>query len=122
MGFKNSYKSSLFQITEENFKSRALELFYYQAENNEVYRRFIDYLKINVSSIKNLKDIPFMPIDFFKRHEIKTDLFDEEIIFTSSGTSGANTSRHFVSSIEFYLSNTIKNFELFYDKIDLSKV
>ena len=37
-----------------------------------------------------------------------------EVVFTSSGTSGAATSRHYVRSLDFYLENAERTFEYFF--------
>ncbi len=95
----------------------ALEIFFIQSANNEVYKKYIQALGIDPQSVDSIEKIPFMPISFFKTHEVITGTFQPEIIFESSGTTGENTSRHFVKSIQLYKKSFTKGFNLFYGDI-----
>ncbi len=77
----------------------------------------MDQLKIIPDTINNLKAIPFLPISFFKTHEIKSGVFEPEIIFESSGTTGENTSKHFVKKWSLYEESFVRGFESFYGDI-----
>ena len=70
-----------------------------------------------MSKINHLSEIPFLPIQFFKNNVIKTGIWNEEFIFTSSGTTGITTSQHFVRELNFYNQLTINGFEGFYGSI-----
>lgn len=94
-----------------------LSLFRHQAKENKIYREFISHLNIHPDSISSIAQIPFLPIEFFKSQTIKTGLWNEEIIFESSGTTGNNTSRHYISSTNHYLKNTQTIFEHFYGPV-----
>jgi phenylacetate-coenzyme A ligase PaaK-like adenylate-forming protein len=112
-----SYKSfiqRLPQITQDNFEEFALQLFRYQVKNNSVYHKYTGYLGLNPDKITSLEQIPFMPVEFFKRHAIKTERWEEENIFSSSGTSGNQTSQHPVREMSVYLDNTERIFTHFY--------
>ena len=50
----------------ENFEEQALEIFYFQATENAVYKQYLDHLKVDPFRIIALEDIPFLPISFFK--------------------------------------------------------
>ncbi len=65
-------------------------------------------------SVDSIEKIPYLPISFFKTHKVTTTVFEPEIIFESSGTTGVNTSRHFVKSKELYQRSFLKAFHLFY--------
>ena len=106
----------IFNTSELNFVDEALNAFHYQYLNNPIYHNFCNLLKINIEDVKNIDKIPFLPVSFFKSHEIKTNHFKEEIIFTSSGTTGNSTSRHFVKNITLYEKSFTTCFELFYGK------
>ena len=95
----------------------ALEIFFIQSANNEVYKKYIQALGIDPQSVDSIEKIPFMPISFFKTHEVITGTFQPEIIFESSGTTGENTSRHFVKSLQLYKKSFTKGFNLFYGDI-----
>lgn len=92
----------------------ALEIFRFQYQNNSLYQKYVDTLKIDLKSVNSIEAIPYLPISFFKTHEVKTTIFEPEIIFESSGTTGQNTSRHFVKSLSIYKKSFTKAFKLFY--------
>jgi phenylacetate-coenzyme A ligase PaaK-like adenylate-forming protein len=95
----------------------ALEIFYFQYNNNEVYKHYVGALRIDPHSIDSIETIPYLPISFFKTHKVVTTFFESEIIFESSGTTGENTSRHYVKSIELYQKSFLKGFKSFYGDI-----
>ena len=101
-----------------DFEKKALEIFKFQFENNLVYRSFCDLLCKHPSEIKDLKDIPFLPIDFFKSHEIKISSKKTSKIFTSSGTTGSNLSKHYVTDLDLYEKSFINCFKVFYGDIN----
>jgi len=102
---------------ESDFESVALHVFKYQAKFNPVYKEYITILKKDVSKIKSTIDIPFLPIDFFKTHQIITGTNNPEKTFFSSGTTGMVRSNHFITDLSVYEKSFIKSFELFYDSI-----
>ncbi|MBX9851715.1 MAG: acyl transferase [Cytophagaceae bacterium] len=102
MDFQNSFKAALFNITDSNFNEKAMELFKFQAENNTIYKTYLEALRINPLQIDEPSQIPFLPIDFFKTQKVTTGDFSEEIIFQSSGTTGQERSAHYVKDLNFY--------------------
>ena len=92
----------------------ALELFHFQYQNNEVYRRYTDSLQIKPESVDTVTKIPFLPVQFFKTNTIKTTDFEPEIIFESSGTTQSVNSHHYVKNLELYKKCFTQCFELFY--------
>ena len=101
-----------------DFEKKALEIFKFQFENNLVYRSFCDLLCKHPCEIKDLKDIPFLPIDFFKSHEIKISSKKTSKIFTSSGTTGSNLSKHYVTDLDLYEKSFMNCFKVFYGDIN----
>jgi hypothetical protein len=75
-----------------------------------------------VESIKELKDIPFLPVEFFKNKDIISGPMAPEIVFTSSGTTGMAQSRHPVSDISIYEKSFRRTFELFYGDIEKNTI
>lgn len=96
----------------EEFERIAMEIFHFQAENTPPYREYIRRIGCKVSAIERVDDIPFMPISLFKSHRV---LAGEEYqhIFTSSGTSSQQQSRHFVKSLEIYERSFVESFTMF---------
>jgi len=92
----------------------ALEIFRHQAKHCDIYHQYLQAIKVDALEIQNASDIPYLPISFFKTHRVITGHFTPEITFTSSGTSGSNTSRHLVRSIDTYRTAFHRAFELQY--------
>ncbi|MEO6232999.1 MAG: acyl transferase [Ferruginibacter sp.] len=112
---KNTIESSnIFGVAEENFNSFALEVFHFQYENNLVYNKFCHVLKIIPEQILHFKNIPFLPIQFFKSHQVKTTEFEPEVIFESSGTTQTIQSKHLVRFTNIYEKSFNKAFNQFY--------
>jgi len=96
-------ETAIFTITTpEEFEQLALKVFQYQYQHTSVYRQFCDFLKVNPASITKIKDIPFLPIQFFKSHRVISEGISEAITFTSSGTTGSITSKHLVAKLDLY--------------------
>jgi phenylacetate-coenzyme A ligase PaaK-like adenylate-forming protein len=85
-----------------------------QYDQNEIYRSYVYELGIDISGVKRIENIPFLPISFFKSHKIATTDFEPAIIFESSGTTGENTSSHFVKDLSVYKRSFLTAFRLFY--------
>lgn len=98
------------QVKPSNFDEIALKLFQFQAVQNPIYKQFLQLLAIDVNTIKKVEEIPFMPISFFKSHDIKSGNWEKEVIFTSSGTTGMTTSKHPVKDLSWYTNNCRSNF------------
>jgi acyl-CoA synthetase (AMP-forming)/AMP-acid ligase II len=64
--------------------------------------------------VNTIEKIPFLPIEFFKTHKIITGEQKEEIVFSSSGTTGPAQSRHYVTDVSIYQTSFRKGLELFY--------
>ncbi|WP_159950246.1 LuxE/PaaK family acyltransferase [Polaribacter septentrionalilitoris] len=111
-------KEHIFNIqSSADFTKVALAIFKHQFKNNKVYRSFCDLLYIHPSDVKNVEEIPFLPIQFFKSRKVIASLDQVQEIFTSSGTTGSITSKHFVTDIEFYNQSYLKGFAHFYGDI-----
>ena len=92
----------------------ALDIFRMQYEYNKIYKTYVDTLGVNVAGVNTIENIPFLPIQFFKSDAVTTTEFKPEIIFESSGTTGENTSRHFIKRLSLYKKSFTKGFNLFY--------
>ncbi|TYC10208.1 acyl transferase [Bizionia gelidisalsuginis] len=110
---------SIFNIkSSEEFEALALQVFNFQFKNNTVYRSFCDLINTHPSDVKHSTEIPFLPIQFFKSHTVVSTTNATEKIFTSSGTTGAVTSKHYVSDLSIYEESFNKGFEVFYGPIE----
>jgi phenylacetate-coenzyme A ligase PaaK-like adenylate-forming protein len=108
----------LTMITPSNFEEVALSVFLYQAKYNPLYARFVKLLKKKPSEVKSLKQIPFLPIQFFKSHAVKTGKWKTQTTFSSSGTTGQIPSKHLVNDLDFYLQNALKGFTNTYGEVE----
>ena len=104
--------------SDAEFEAAALELFRFQAERCKPYKEYISLLGIDPSEIERIEDIPFLPIELFKSHDIYCADTEPEIIFTSSNTGGTTPSRHMMASTEVYRRAFTQAFEAFYGKIE----
>ena len=104
----------MYTINEGSFESIALKLFQFQSKNNPLYRDFIAYLGIDPAQVKTINKIPFLPIAFFKNHQVKTGAWNEEAVFKSSGTTGSVPSVHLVDDLSFYHSHATRCFNQFF--------
>jgi phenylacetate-coenzyme A ligase PaaK-like adenylate-forming protein len=124
--------SDIFTISsQKQFEKIALKVFRFQYENNLVYQEFCDLMKTDISKVKTLKKIPFLPIQFFKSHEVVSNTNRVQETFTSSGTTSplapqggiSNetnkiiTSKHLVTDITLYQESYRKGFSQFYGNI-----
>ena len=97
------------------FEKLALELFHYQMENNPIYAPYAALiLKGKIPA--NIYEIPFLPIDFFKREQIICKGKAVEEVFLSSGTTGEQ-SNHLISDLTLYKKSFRKTFQKFYGDI-----
>jgi phenylacetate-coenzyme A ligase PaaK-like adenylate-forming protein len=104
--------------SEKDFKEIALQIFQYQAIHNPIYSEFLKHLNIDISDVNEIKEIPFLPINFFKEHKIVTGTAEIECIFSSSGTTASAQSKHFVSDVKVYEESYTKAFQQFYGNIE----
>lgn len=111
------FESQLYKVNDKSFEDIALSLFRYQAQNNAVYRNYITNLRVHPDKIHTVRDIPFLPISFFKTQTIKTGTWQPETTFTSSGTTGSTTSSHALADLSFYLTHSVRCFEYFFGDI-----
>jgi hypothetical protein len=111
-------EDKIFDVQQSGFERVALEVFDFQCRENVVYRSFINALKVDPRSVTSLASIPFLPVSFFKNHDIVSGSFTPEIVFESSGTTATGNSRHLVNAVDIYRKSFIDAFELFYGDID----
>jgi len=108
----------IFNLTsKEAFLKASLEIFKYQYTHVPIYRTFCEFLKKTPESVSKLEDIPFLPITFFKQQKILSSKKQQEVLFTSSGTTNTIPSKHFVADLKIYQESFLRGFEHFYGDI-----
>ncbi|NVN94371.1 MAG: acyl transferase [Bacteroidetes bacterium] len=100
------------------FNETAIELFHFQYKNNTIYKQFVDLNHINPIQVKTIAQIPFLPIEFFKSHNVVCGEIIPTDFFESSGTSGMQRSRHYFRSLAIYEESFLKGFAHFYGNIE----
>ncbi|WP_185853574.1 LuxE/PaaK family acyltransferase [Blattabacterium cuenoti] len=114
-----NFKKKIFSVlSKKEFENLTLDIFHYQIANNKIYKNYLQSLKIDPLEIKNISEIPFLPISFFKTHCIwSSQTSIPDVIFTSSGTTGIK-SKHYVADLSVYINSIRKGFEFFYGPIE----
>lgn len=106
-----SFLYNLSKINKSTFDNHAIELFKFQSRYNLVYKTYLESLNFNSEKVDRISQIPFLPIEFFKHHAVKTNDWDDEIVFESSGTTQIVTSKHYLPDLEFYHAHAREIFE-----------
>ena len=113
------HTQDIFSISsQKQFEKIALKVFRFQYDNNLVYQEFCRFLNVDKSAVKSLKQIPFLPIQFFKSHNVVSSIATVEETFTSSGTTGMITSKHLVTDVSVYEKSFQLAFSEFYGNIE----
>lgn len=115
---KVDYYNQLIALNrEKDFENLALEVFQLQVKSNKVYNEFIKNLGVSLFSVKEINQIPFLPVEIFKSQKVLTGDDTHQLIFTSSGSTGENVSKHFVKDVAFYEEIFTGIFKKFYGEI-----
>lgn len=99
------------------FDTIALEIFRFQAEYNPVYKQWVELLGVDPEIVTTVRGIPFLPIELFKTHDVTVfspDQLARSTCFTSSGTTGQQTSKHWVIDTDWYIEIAIKIWSQFF--------
>ncbi|HTB08039.1 MAG TPA: acyl transferase [Bacteroidia bacterium] len=100
--------------TDAGFDQLALEVFAYQFEHNKVYQEYVKAMGKKAEDVKHMEDIPFLPVSFFKTHNVVCGEDAPETTFTSSTTGGGEASKHMVKDLSIYKESFRKGFAHFY--------
>ena len=104
---------ALAEINPTNFEKKALEVFQFQRSNNPIYSEYCDALIKR--EMEGIKDIPFLPINFFKSHKVSCSPNVSEHYFESSGTSGQINSKHYYQNLDLYYQSIELGFHHFFN-------
>jgi hypothetical protein len=100
---------------EHDFLKQADTLFSLQKTENHVFGNYCNLVEKQIS--KSKMPYVFLPVSFFKTHEIKTGNFTPQMVFSSSSTSGTGQAFHYVKDMAVYEASFKKTFELFYGDV-----
>jgi len=101
--------------SESDFEEMSLNLFNFQMRNNPIYTQYASLILKNKIP-QNIYEIPFLPIDFFKKEQVICKGKKVEEIFMSSGMA-KEQSKHLISDVSLYEKSFLTSFELFYGNI-----
>jgi hypothetical protein len=102
----------IFSISNEaEFERTALEIFEFQSHNCKVYRDYLNLL--NFGKPTSIEEIPFLPISFFRTHQVITENTGFSKVFKSSGTTDAERSQHFIADLSLYEKSFEKSWRNF---------
>lgn len=96
------------------FEESALDVFNFQARNCAPYREYLSLIGVDPSGVRNLGDIPFLPVELFKSHKVYCGAEEPQKVFTSSSTTGQVPARHYVADLSLYENSFTRSFEMFY--------
>ena len=112
-------KDDIFSITDsEQFSRVAMDIFRFQAESCPPYREYLRLIGADVDSIRSIEQIPMLPIELFKSHNVYSAQSEPQIVFTSSATTGMVPSRHPVADLSIYERDFVESFRLFYGQVE----
>lgn len=106
------------QIRPDNFDDAALTLFRFQAKKNAVYRNYLKAIGVQAEAINDVMQIPFLPIGFFKTHQVLCEGWTATHYFESSGTTATGNSRHYLPKPALYEACFCYYFKQFYGAAD----
>lgn len=102
-------EQDIFSIqNESDFEKMAFRVFHFQVDNVPIYREFCQ--RINNLSPRTISEIPFLPISFFKSHQIIHENLNAEVVFKSSGTTSQTRSQHHVAFKDVYENSFLNTF------------
>ncbi len=99
----------LYQITASNFDEMAMATYERQYAQVPIYRQYVDML--GKARPQTLEEIPFLPIAFFKSHQIVLGENPIQQTFLSSGTTQQFRSQHHITDLNWYNASLLLGFE-----------
>jgi hypothetical protein len=104
----------VFLMQPAEMEGLALQAYRYQYHHNKIYGAFCRAVGKEPGQVHGLQQIPFLPIGFFKSHEVLTGREAPALVFESSGTGGQVNSLHLVRDPEIYIRSFLGGFRKFY--------
>ena len=116
MDFQNNYKNKIFSLQNQNFDTLALALYRFQSVENPLYQQYQKLMGIDYTKVADIAHIPYLPIEFFKTHQVLCKNCTVDLVFESSGTTGMQRSKHYIHDQELYKHSLFKGFEYFFGR------
>jgi hypothetical protein len=110
-------QKEILSLQPENFEELTFKVFWYQYQHNALYKHLVDYWTKNPLKISKITQIPCLPVEFFKYHQVMSTSKPIVRVFESSGTTQSQKSKHHIVDTSFYIQNAIQIFEQQYGKL-----
>jgi hypothetical protein len=109
-------ENTIFGITSQSdFESHSLALFRHQYANCRVYKEWADLIKCDIKKVTCHEQIPFLPIEFFKTHQVLSSALTKSALeFSSSATTSQVPAKHYVTDPDIYERSFTEGFRIFY--------
>ena len=106
-------KYDIFKLSSsEDFSKKTFNIFDFQSEKCAVYKKYLETLGRPIPT--KIEEIPFLPITFFKNHNVVTEQINENTpLFLSSGTVDSVRSKHWIFDVEYYLTSCLHAYKRF---------
>ena len=119
MTYPKKLSASIFSIqSSAEFEYAALKLFTWHYQHNNVYKTFCDNIGMTIKNVYNINQIPCLPVNLFRYNKILPNKCSAELFFETSGTTVAETGRHYVADPALYLASAMSCFKIFYGNIE----
>jgi len=112
-----AFSDIIFKDSNFDFEAVAIATFRYQFRHVAIYRSFCELMGKHPDNVTSIAEIPFLPILFFKTHEVLSDEVQASVIFESSTTTSTIPSKHFVADEMIYQTSFVKGFEQVYGEV-----
>lgn len=106
--------SDIFNVHPQNFVALARQCHAWQRQHCVAYRQYLQQLPHAAPAPVHITDMVPLPISFFKTAEVYAADTEPDIVFTSSGTTGMQTSRHQVAQLAWYEQSFLTALRLAY--------
>lgn len=104
---------SLWTLSSDQFLPTCKNIFQWQVQHNPVYQQWVKLMAKDIKVPEQTNEIPFLPISFFKTHDVFVGQ-PPKTLFESSGTTQDVVSKHWVADTTIYEQSFLKCFQLFY--------
>ena len=108
--------NDLWDLSEDQFFAKAKQLAAWQLQHNKVYREWVNLTRPFQKEETHICEIPFLPISFFKTHEVYIGE-KPKTWFESSGTTQDVVSKHWVVDTAIYEQSFNRTFTRFYGNV-----
>lgn len=108
----------IFETKVENFEEFSLQVFRWQYQHNAVYQSYCQHIGcVDPNSVTQLLQIPFLPISFFKTHDVRSFTQEPVLRFLSSATGNMGRSTHALLTPSIYKESFTRMFHQYFGSI-----